>query len=567
MSSIVRVNMTTHEIKSEINKGYEFLGGRSLSSRIVYDEVEPTCEPLGRKSKLVIAMGLLSGTIASSASRISIGAKSPLTNGIKEANCGGVAGSKLSKCGIQAIIIEGKSEDDKCYVLVINKDGYKLEVMNELKYLGNYETVEKLYYKYGRKTGILCVGPTGERGLRGACIASSDSIGELKFAARGGLGAVMGSKGLKAIVVDDKGCNLITYKDKEKFIELAKDYNKKLASDPKVTGTYHNYGTTAIVKAVNGMGALPTCNFRYGSTEHVSNLSGEKMNELILSRGGEGKLALSCMEICAIRCSTIYPDKDGKKLVSTMQYENIALLGSNLGMENLDQVAQLNYEINDLGLDTIETGCALGVTLDMGYGRFGCVEDCMALINEIKRNTPLGRLIGNGALLTGQILGCDRIPTGKGQGFAGYDPRALKGNGVTYSMSTMGGDHTAGNCFGSRATVDPLGTESQGELSRTLQIQIGTLDCIGLCMFARGPLFADASTLANIVNYRAGSSFDKDTIWELGIETLKLEREFNIKAGVSPAHDKLPEYLYEEPLSPTNAVFDLTEEEMLKAIV
>lgn len=559
--------MTTHEIKSEINKGYEFLGGRSLSSRIVYDEVEPTCEPLGRKSKLVIAMGLLSGTIASSASRISIGAKSPLTNGIKEANCGGVAGSKLSKCGIQAIIIEGKSEDDKCYVLVINKDGYKLEVMNELKYLGNYETVEKLYYKYGRKTGILCVGPTGERGLRGACIASSDSIGELKFAARGGLGAVMGSKGLKAIVVDDKGCNLITYKDKEKFIELAKDYNKKLASDPKVTGTYHNYGTTAIVKAVNGMGALPTCNFRYGSTEHVSNLSGEKMNELILSRGGEGKLALSCMEICAIRCSTIYPDKDGKKLVSTMQYENIALLGSNLGMENLDQVAQLNYEINDLGLDTIETGCALGVTLDMGYGRFGCVEDCMALINEIKRNTPLGRLIGNGALLTGQILGCDRIPTGKGQGFAGYDPRALKGNGVTYSMSTMGGDHTAGNCFGSRATVDPLGTESQGELSRTLQIQIGTLDCIGLCMFARGPLFADASTLANIVNYRAGSSFDKDTIWELGIETLKLEREFNIKAGVSPAHDKLPEYLYEEPLSPTNAVFDLTEEEMLKAIV
>jgi len=176
-------------------------------------------------------------------------------------------------------------------------------------------------------------------------------------------------------------------------------------------------------------------------------------------------------------------------------------------------------------------------------------------------------LIGNGALSTGQILGCDRIPTGKGQGFAGYDPRALKGNGVTYSMSTMGGDHTAGNCFGSRATVDPLGAESQGELSRTLQIQIGTLDCIGLCMFARGPLFADASILANIVNYRSGSSFDKDTIWELGIETLKLGRAFNIKAGVSPAHDKLPEYLYEEPLSPTNAVFDLTEEEMLKAIV
>lgn len=565
--SIVRVNMTTLNVKSEEIKEYEFLGGRSLSSRIVYDEVDPTCDPLGKKNKLVIATGLLSGTIASSASRISIGGKSPLTNGIKEANVGGVAGGKLSKCGVQAIIVEGKASDENCYVLVINKDGYKLEIINELKYLGNYDTVRKLFNKYGKKVGILCVGLAGERRLRGACVAASDPIGELKFAARGGLGAVMGSKGLKAVVVDDTGCNYITYSNKEKFTELAKDYNKKLATDPKTVGTYHNYGTTAIVKAVNGMGALPTCNFRFGSTEYVNELSGEKMNELILSRGGEGKLALPCMEICAIRCSTIYPDENGKKLVSTMQYENIALLGSNLGMDNLDAVARLNHEINDIGLDTIETGCALGVALDMGYGKFGSESDCMALLGEIRRNTPLGRLIGNGALLTGQVLGCDRIPTGKGQGFAGYDPRALKGNGVTYSMSTMGGDHTAGNCFGSRGTVDPLGTEKQGELSKLLQIQIGTLDCIGLCMFARGPLFADTSILANIVNYRAGSNYDKDTIWDLGKDTLKLERDFNIRAGVSPAHDKLPEFLYDEPLSPTNAVFDLTAEEMQKSII
>jgi aldehyde:ferredoxin oxidoreductase len=419
--SIIRVNMTTLDVKSEEKKEYEFLGGRSLSSRIIYDEVEPGCEPLGKKNKLVIATGLLSGTIASSASRISIGGKSPLTNGIKEANVGGVAGGKLSKCGVQAIIIEGKALDDNCYILVINKNGYKLEIVNELRCLGTYDTIDKLYDKFGKKVGILCVGPAGERGLRGACVAASDPIGELKFAARGGLGAVMGSKGLKAIVVNDEECNYIKYADREKFLELAKDYNKKLANDPKTTGTYHNYGTTAIVKAVNGMGALPTCNFRYGSTEHVNNLCGEKMNELIITRGGEGKLALSCMEICAIRCSTIYPDENGKKLVSTLQYENIALLGSNLGMDNLDAVAKLNYEINNLGLDTIETGCAIGIALDMGYGKFGSESDCMALLKEIWRNTTLGRLIGNGALLTGQVLGCDRIPTGKGQGFAGYN--------------------------------------------------------------------------------------------------------------------------------------------------
>jgi len=227
MANIIRINMSSKDISVETNSDYEFLGGRSLSSRIICDEVEPDCEPLGKKNKLVIATGLLSGTIASSASRISVGGKSPLTNGIKEANCGGVAGGKLSKCGVQALIIEGKSPDEHCYVLFINKDEYRLEEKNELKYLGNYKTIKMIYEMYGKRVGILCVGPAGERGLRGACIAASDPHGELKFAARGGLGALMGSKGLKAIVVDDEGCNLISYSDKEKFMELAKELQFK----------------------------------------------------------------------------------------------------------------------------------------------------------------------------------------------------------------------------------------------------------------------------------------------------------------------------------------------------
>jgi len=566
MGKILRVNMTTKEITCSEVRDYDFLGGRALSSRIIYDEVEANCEPLGKKNKLVIATGLLSGTVASSASRVSIGSKSPLTNGIKEANSGGVSGAKLSRCGYQAIIVEGKSGEGS-NVLVIDKEGARLENCPELELLGNYDTTDKIYSKLGEKVGILCIGPAGERGLRGASIASNDPHKELKFAARGGLGAVMGSKGLKAIVIDDEGCDMVAYKDKDKFTAIAKDFNKKLAADPKTKNIYHNYGTAGIVKAVNSMGALPTNNFRYGSFEHVDNLSGEKLNELIKARGGEGKLAVSCMDVCAIRCSTVYPDENGKKIVSTLQYENIALLGSNLGLDNLDAVARLNYEINDLGLDTIETGCALGVALDQGYGEFGNEKDCMALIKEIWRNTPLGRIIGNGAQVTGQILGSNRIPAAKGQGFAGYDPRALKGNGVTYSMSPMGADHTAGNCFGARKTVDPLGTDKQGELSKQLQIQIGTLDCIGLCMFARGPLFADPNILAEIVNTKAGSNFNKDTIWNLAVDTIKLERQFNINAGLSPANDKLPEYLYEEELSPTNAVFDLSEEEMKKSII
>lgn len=565
--SIIRVNMTTRDISTEDKKEYKFLGGRALSSRITYDEVEPTCEPLGKKNKVVIAVGILAGSIASSASRISIGGKSPLTNGIKETNSGGIAGSKLAKCGFKSIILEGKSEDDNCYVLVINKDEYKLEPRNELKYLGTYETVSKLYKEYGKKIGVICVGPAGERGLRAAGIALSDPNGELKFAARGGIGAVMGSKGLKAIVIDDTGCEPIEIKDKENFDKIAKALNRELANSPKSKDVFQKFGTTGIVKAVNAMGALPTNNFRYGKSEFVENLSGETLYETITHRGGEGKTGISCMEVCAIRCSNIYPDINGRKLVSTLQYENIALLGSNLGMDNLDIVARLNHEMNDLGLDAIETGGALGIALDEGLAEFGDEEACMALLNEVWRNTPLGRIIGNGTFITGQVLGSDRIPAAKGQGFPGYDPRALKGNGVTYAMSTMGADHTAGNCFGARSKVDPLGTEDQGELSKNIQNQIGTLDCLGICMFARDPLFKNPSILKDLVNSITGSNFDEEFIWNLGVDTIELEREFNIKAGISPAHDKLPEYLYDEELSSVNSVFDLSEEEMNKSIV
>jgi len=568
MQKILRVNMSTKTVTTESIEKYKLLGGRALTSRITYDEIDPTCDPLGPYNKVIIATGVLSGTIASSSSRISVGGKSPLTGGIKEANSGGVAGIKLSRCGIRAIIVEGKSDDDNCYVLKIDKDNIELVTHNELKYLGTYETTDKLRKIYGERVGVICVGPAGERGLRAAAVAVNDPFGQLKFAARGGMGAVMGIKGLKAIVVDDQGTSsdCIEYHDKEAFLKFAKEFNKRLAEDPK-SKTNQKYGTTAIVKAVNAMGALPTKNFRYGSWEFFEELSGEKLYETIVSRGGKGRTGLPCMNGCIIRCHLVYPDENGECLVSSLQYETIALCGSNLGLTNLDSVAKINREINDLGLDTIEIGCALGVALDEGLGQFGDEASCLALLNEIRRNTVVGRMLGNGALITGQVLGSHRIPVAKGQGFPGYDPRALKGNGVTYAMSTMGADHTAGNCFGARNEVNPLGLEKQGDLSRNTQIKIGAMDCYGFCMFARNPLFADPSLLCGMVNAVLGTEYTPETIWDIAIETIKLEREFNVKAGISPANDKLPEYMYYEKLPPTDSVFDLPEEEMQKSII
>lgn len=564
---IVRVNVGTKEVKVEsVKEEYKFLGGRGLTSRIVLDEVKPYCDPLGEFNKLIIAPGLLGGTAVSSVSRISVGCKSPLTNGIKEANSGGLAGTYLSRSGVKALIIEGLPKDGEFYLLELSDTEVKLLPANELKGLGTYETVERLYAKYGKDVAIACIGPAGEMKLRASSIAVTDPNGELKFAARGGVGAVMGSKGIKAIVIKpSKGG--VPYYDRDGFLEVARRINKELIEDPKTGDAYKKYGTAQIVNAVNAIGALPTKNFRYGAFEHAKNLSGEVLYESVLRRGGEGRTGVTCMPGCVIMCGNVYPDENGKKIVSTLQYETIALVGSNLGFDNLDSVARLNREINDIGLDTIEIGGVLGVAIDAGLAKFGDEESCMALLKEIRSGSLLGRVLGNGVEITGKILGAYRIPVAKGQGIPGYDPRALKGNGVLYATSPMGADHTAGNAFGSRNEVNPLSREKQGDLSRNLQIKITTLECLGFCIFARPPLLKNPQLLADMLYYRYGVRFTVDEVWDMGVKTLQTEREFNVRAGVSPAGDRLAEFFYKEPLPPTGATFDVPEEEMKKAIV
>ncbi|SHM36835.1 aldehyde:ferredoxin oxidoreductase [Caldanaerovirga acetigignens] len=568
MGKIIRINMKAKSASlEEIKMEYKLLGGRALTSRIIYDEVPADCDPLGEKNKLVIAPGLLGGTAVSSASRISVGCKSPLTNGIKESNSGGLVATYLAREGIKAIIIEGQPEDDKMYVIEIEKEKVNIIPADEsLKNAGTYETTERLIKKYGKDAAIMCIGPAGENKMRAASIIVTDHNGELKFCARGGTGAVMGSKGVKAIVVKNSRGS-ITYFDREGFLNVARRVNKELMADPKTGDAYKKYGTAQIVNAVNAIGALPTKNFRFGAFEHASNLSGEKLYERVQERKGEGKTGVPCMPGCVIQCGNIYPDKEGNKIVSNLQYETIALVGSNLGFEDLDSVAKLNKEINDLGLDTIEMGCVLGVAIDAGLAKFGDEESCLALLNEIRKNSILGRVLGNGVEITGKVLGAKRIPEAKGQGIPGYDPRALKGNGVLYATSPMGADHTAGNAFGSRNEVNPLGREKQGDLSRNLQIRMTTLDSLGFCIFARGPLFKDTSTLTDMIYYLTGEKLTIDQVWEIGINTLKIEREFNIKAGVSPYRDKLNEFFYSEALPPTGATFDVPENEVEKAII
>jgi aldehyde:ferredoxin oxidoreductase len=570
MAKIVRVNMETKEITQEEAGKYNGYGSRGFIARFMTDEIDPACEPLGIKNKLIVCTGLLGGTAVSSSGRLSVGGKSPLTNGIKEASSGGTAANDLARHGIRAIIFERlpKAGDKNTYVLVISEEGVKLEVMNEMLHVGARNTIKTLREKFGEKAGIVCNGPAGERMMRGAGVVVAAPKGEMRFAARGGMGAVMGSKQVKAVVIVPASTSKVEYFDKAVFNEAAKEYHQTLVEAmPTIKKTNQLYGTTGMFKIVNELGLCPTRNFTLGAFDKFAEIGGEKLVELINARGGDGKTGQSCMNGCMIKCLSIFPDEGGKTICSTVQYENLSLLGSNLCLGSLDSIARLNDKVNDLGLDAIETGAALGVAAEAGIAEFGNEESFMKLLNEIEAATPLGRVIGNGVKTTGEVFGINDLPMSKGQAFPGYDPRALKGNGVTFAMGSQGGDHTTGNCYGARATVPPLSCEGQGDLSRKTQLQVAALENMGFCIFARAYLFKKPELFTKFAFGMVGDKMTVDEFWAQGRETARLEYEFNVKSGISPAQDKLPEYMYRVPLPPTNHVFDLSDEEMQKGLL
>ena len=561
---ILRVNMKTREVQYEdVPEKYQKLAGRALIARLLLEEIPPTCDALGPHNKLIFTPGLLGGAGVTAAGRLSVGAKSPLTKGVKESNAGGTAGDTLGKLGIRAVVVENQSEQKGFQLLHIKNDNALLENASQVQGLGTYATSNKLQEIYGPDTTIISIGQAGEFLLTGAGIATTgEKQQRSNYAARGGLGAVMGSKGLKAIVIDKPTNKSYSYADVELLRTASKAFAQKLINDPKLgpQGGQHLYGTASIVGAVNEMGSLPTRNFSEGNFSESPNLRGEHMRESILAR--EGKIGTRCMPGCVIACRNTYVDKNGKEIVGTLQFETIALVGSNLGIGDLDDVALLNYMCNDLGLDTIETGAALGVAMEAGLVKSGDTQGFVNILKQVGEGTALGRVIGNGAALTGQVFGIRRVPVALGQAIPGYDPRSLKGNGVTYATSPQGADHTAGNAFGARKEVNPLGTEGQKELSLKLQIIAAMLDSTGLCLFARPPILGDPQLMVDMVNGIYGWNWTLEDYDKANRDVLRTELEFNRQAGITSADYRIPEYMREEPLAPHNVVFDVPDSDL-----
>ena len=555
-----RINARTQRLNIvPVPESWQHLGGRGLLARILLDEVPPTCEPLGRSNKLVFAPGLLVGHMLSSCDRISIGGKSPLTGGIKESNAGGSTGLQMTNLGIKALILEDQPEAG-WWVIHLSRDGASFEPADDLVGKGVYETAARLLSRYGNKVALSMIGPGGEMRLSAAGIQNLDKDRvPTRIAARGGLGAVMGSKGIKAIVFDASGGEKPPIADLEAYRAAQKVFNKALMEHPQ-TAIYRDYGTAAMTRMCDGFGALPTRNFSSGHFEDAEMISGEYLRQTLLDRGGDSNPTHACMLGCTIRCSNVFGDDGGKSIVSPLEYETIGLLGSNLEIGDFDWIARLNWQVNDLGLDTIEIGAALGVAAEAGLLQFGDADRAMQLLGEIRAGTPLGRVLGNGAVITGKVFGVTRVPAVKGQAMSAYEPRAIKGTGVTYATSPQGADHTSGLTI--RAKVDHLDPKGQAALSRTVQINQAGYDTLGACIFAGFGFAAAPETIRDLLNARYGWQVDADILKKLGREALSLEREFNHRAGFTSADDRLPEWMTKEPLPPHNAIFDVPEEDL-----
>ncbi|NMB42416.1 MAG: aldehyde ferredoxin oxidoreductase [Firmicutes bacterium] len=560
MAKIYRVNVKTKTIvQEELKEKYLLLGGRSLISKVLADEVDPTCDPLGAGNKLIFCTSLLAGTSVLAAHRLSVGGKSPLTGGIKESNSGGTAAAYLARHNIKAIIFEDLPGSDGWFLLKVGKDGIpELIPADEYVGLNNYALVEKLKERYGKAISIISIGKAGEMQYRNSALHNLDfSTGyPVRANARGGMGAVMGSKKIKAVVIErSPKAHEFQYADKERY-EAARKKFFDVAVNNEGMSWLREVGTPALVDVTGSTAIMPFRNFSGGFNDNLDSIGAEQFLNKI--KAGGGKIGEPCQAGCAIHCSCLYNDASGEYLTAGLEYETIALCGSNCAVADLDIIARIDRLCDDLGLDTIETGTTIAVCMEAGKIPWGDGEAAIGLIKEMDAGTEFGRILGQGTLAAGKALKVKRIPVVKGQAISGYEPRNLKGTGVTFATSPMGADHTAGLTL--EASLDPLDPAGQADVSSMLQPVIAAADSL-MCMFA---WFSAASpeTIPELMAGIYGGEWDFDKVIDIGRQSVLREKAFNVAAGFKPEDDRLPEFFAMEKAPATGAVFDVNPTEL-----
>ena len=552
MRKYLHINLADRSIRTEELHGEAIVrAGRYFIAKTLLDMGAASVEPMSPQNPLIFSAGPFAGTNFSNANRLSVGCKSPLTGGIKEANTGGTFGFALGQLEIAGFTLHGAAPE--WTVIRITKDG-QIAFESAEPYLGkgNVEAARMLFENYGKKISFALCGPVGEYMGLMAGISFADTDGRpSRLAARGGVGAVMGSKKVKAIIVDTH--KMPPFHDRQKVMGAVREYGAKLGKEPAIDN-FKRLGTAMVADLTNYIGGLPVRNFSAGRMVEEKDgpfkLGGAYIRELNLSRGG--RTAHDCMPGCMIECSNVYFDDKGKEMVSPLEYETLGLVGSNCGLGDPDDVARLNAVANDLGIDTIELGATLGVLMEAGLGAFGDAGFMMAALDDIRLGNERGRLLAQGTARVGEHYGVARVPVIKRQGISAYDPRVIEVTGISMMLTAQGADHTAGNL----PAFDCKGksTEELVAVSLGAQVSAAAADSLGFCIFGRSVTDTNPQLIVTALNDAHGTQLDETFPRTIGREVLELEWAFNKLAGFTEQDDELPQFFYDEALAPSGNV-------------
>lgn len=555
MGKILRVNLDDNSIaKEDLNYSLakEYIGGRGYASRLLYDEIDPSVDPFSPGNKIIFATGPLTGTIASASSRYMVVTKGALTGAIASSNSGGYFPAEIKYAGYDMIIVEGKAKKP-VYILIENE---KVEIKDSAHLWGKdtWETEDNIRSENNNEEiKVCCIGQAGEKLVRMACIVNDKHRG----AGRSGVGAVMGSKLLKAIAV--RGTGSIKVAKQNEFREAALKALAKIKESPVTSQGLPTYGTDLVMNVVNEQGFLPTRNFREGVFEGAYKVGGENLAATYLVRK-KGCLA------CPIACGRVtrIPDPDFPHTYEGPEYESAWALGTDCGVDDLKAVTKANFYCNKYGMDPISVGstiaCAMelfeiGVLSEKDVGmllNFGNAEAMVEMVKKIGERSGIGNDLAEGSMRFSKKYGHPELFMGvKGQEFPAYDGRGAQGMGLNYATSNRGACHVRGytistEVFGIPEKVDPFVTTNKAAINKGFQDMTAVVDSSGLCLFNTFAFGTDE--ILSLMQSATGTNYTKEELLLAGERIWNLERLFNLKAGITAADDTLPERILKEPI-------------------
>ena len=569
---IIRVDLTNKIIKIEkLNMDYakEYIGGRGLGSKYLYEEIDPQIDALSPENKLIFMTGPVTGTNATCAGRFNVVAKAPLTGTIGAANSGGYFGPELKFAGYDGIIFEGRAKSP--VYLHINDDLVELKDANHVWGKNVFETTDILLEENEEDAKVACIGPAGENLVLFAAIMNDKD----RAAGRSGLGAVMGSKNLKAVVV--KGSNGIGVANALQFNKAVKEAREKVTTHP-VTGTgggLASYGTEVLVNILNEMHALPTNNWLASRFEDADKISGEYLAENYLVRN-------KACYACPIGCGRTIEIPDGKYkgIVAGPEYEAGWSYGASCGVNDLNEINKANHVCNLLGLDPITMGATIACAMELyekGYItkedlegeelKFGDALSIMKLTEKTGYRQGFGDKLALGSYRLAEMYGHPELSmTVKKQEMPAYDGRAIQGMGLSYATSNRGGCHVRGyvtstEVLGIPMKTDPLSTEGKAGLVKLFQDLTALVDSSDICLFTTFAI--GLPEVSSMLRGTTGFEFTDEEMLKTGERIWNLEKLFNLEAGLTREDDLLPPRLLNEPVTSGPSKGKVTELEVM----